>query len=236
MHPDDLSRPMAPERVKRMAGRTLELAADYLKLTRKATKMREKNFFLFGKWRRERLNRKVQEVQGRATLIWAELYLRFRPVIGAALRRGCRVPLATKRERDAAVGRVVTALEREIERDVDNQCFAELLWQALGRLIDVSSEDIRPLRAKMHARALLEECRDEGVASTLELLCFLRGEQEAPPDLSDIEASRLLDACDSFARCLQYMDDDLDALTAGVLTRRSLVAGHAGQTVQQWVQ
>ena len=90
----------------------------------------------------------MRAIQARATETWGELYKRFRPLISAALARG-GVPLAERRERLEAVDRVVLALEREVEGDRYNDCFADVLWLAVGRVVNTADAAVLPLRRRL---------------------------------------------------------------------------------------
>ena len=239
VRPDDLSRPIEPEREKRLSDKTLKLAADYLRLMRQAIEMRERKLIFFKTWRRSRLMKAAAATHARATEAWEELYLRFRPIISAALERGGAFR-KTGRPSDA-VNRLVHALERQVEEHIANDCFAALLWQALEEVVRPNADAIEGLQLKLHARAVLDECPEGKAVATIELLCYLRGELMSgkPAEkvrLSDQELDRLDEACEIIEAYLRGIGICLDQLTSKVLTNDALLRGIPGKTVRTWVQ
>ena len=238
MRSDDLSRPIQISDTPRIPGRTLHLSGEYLRLSRLATAMRKKTFWVFKKYRAKRRDRYVQQIDGRATDLWEELYLRYRPLISAALVRG-GVAHDNRRARTEAVTRLIRDLELKIEeRDTDN-CFAGLLWDAVTASARLEATSITALQKKFHFRAILDECDDDVAANTIEMTCFLRGEvciadQQTIP-LTDLEIDKLTAACAAVSYSLENLGVRLDSLTGGVLTNAELLRGR-GKTVESWIQ
>lgn len=241
MRPDELSRPVNHGRTNRLPGATLILAERYLEQMRKAKSMREhKVFGPYKAWRSGRFERKADEIRRKAATDWGELYLRFRPVISNAFEKA-KVLHGTAYSGVDFFNRVAMALEEEIERDLSNNCFADLLWKALENAAEPHASAIQDLRCKVHVRAVLDSCSDEAAVKTVVLLGYLRGElarnaAQVVPALSDLEFDELEHACEAVGNCLRTWGDDLDHHTASVLSSQALKSAKPGEVVLAWIQ
>ena len=176
MRPDDLSRPLSPGKPARLPGTTLELAKRYLELMRRAKKMRATTVFgPFKAWRTRRLQGQADRTRRSAAEVWGQLYVRFRPLISHALAQA-RARDASTRPEVTFLSRVVVALEEEIERDDANTCFADLLCKALAVAARPHAGVAQDLRCKVHLRAVMDTCPEDGAVTTIDLLAYLRGE------------------------------------------------------------
>lgn len=239
MRSDDLLRPIDMSGSPRLPGKTLYLAGEYLRLTRDAALMSRTTFRFFKALQEKRRDRRVRQADDRATNLWDELYLRFRPVISAALVRGS-VPYSTRYARTEAVNKLIRELELLVEKRQTDNCFAELLWNAVNASAVLGQASANALRTKFHVRAVLDECHDAQAVTVIEMTCFLRGEvgtaaQHSLP-LTDLELDKLKAACKAVADCLIDLGFQLDHVTAGVLTNSELLKGDAAAVVESWVK
>jgi len=241
MRPDELSRPINHGRTNRLPEATLILAERYLEQMREAKSMREhKVYGPFKALRSGRLERKADEIRWKAASDWGELYLRFRPVISNAFAKA-KVLHGPAYSGVDFFNRVAVALEEEIGRDLSNNCFADLLWKALEATAAPHASAIQDLRCKAHVRAVLDSCTDEAAVKTVVQLAYLRGELakmtgQVVPALSDLEFDELEHACEAVGNCLRTWGDDLDHLTASVLSSQALKSAKPGEVVLAWIQ
>lgn len=238
VRPNELSRPMSP---KRLRGKTLDLAEQYLRLMRRATSMRNRRLFILKTWRRACLDRRGHALCVGASEVFGELFLRFRPLIAAAISRALAAEAPACCGATDAYNRVAMALTNEVERDPSNDCFADLLWKALEAMAKPNESVIQGLRSKVYLRAIVDQCPDDVAVTNLVALAYLRGELAvaqgtAVPPFSDLEFDELVQACEVLGDFLCSWGSDLDRLTAKVLTNQALIDGNPGHVLMAWVQ
>lgn len=236
MRSGGVSRPIEMSGSSRILGRTLELAREYLTLTRDVLKLVKKRLFLFKKWRRKRLDERALEKQAKASELWGELYLRYRPLISVSMVRG-GVKYGSKGERSEAVNRLVRYLERIVEANPSKKCFAELLWEALGKVVGSGGGDISNLHERFHILAVLDEFED--VQGVIKMGYYYRGETTATgataAPLSDLELDEMNAACAKLSLFMVQMGLELDRITCDVLRYEQLRSGDPSETVRRWL-
>lgn len=215
---------------KGVDGCTYVLARNFLWQTRNATKLRsgKKPF-----WRRAKTHRRMTvEAERESRRLQKKLFPKFRPVIAEALR-DCSTP-------DDVFGALTGTFYEVLAASPEEECFAQLYWTALQRILELPADREVSLKKKFFLRSMLDWCCEaKDDATAVEWGCYFSTppSMEAADDwrqLRDLKLESIWDACESIGTCLKALGEQLETLTAGVLSAECFENRTPADVVFEW--